>query len=58
VTIDLAEVTFMDASAMQCLLRLHTAALAQGGHLALGELAPVVRRVFELCGFDVGVFSP
>lgn len=58
VTIDLAAVTFMDSSAIQCLLQLHAEALAEGGRLAVGELSPVVRRVLELCAFDVGLFSP
>jgi anti-anti-sigma factor len=58
VTVDLAEVTFMDSSAIQCLLQLHTEALARDGRLTAGEFSPVVRRVLELCAFDVGLFSP
>lgn len=58
VTIDLADVTFMDSSALQCLLQLHTEALAQGGRLEAGSMSPVVQRVLELCAFDGALFSP
>ena len=58
VTVDLAEVTFLDSSALQCLLHLHTEALASGGRLTAGTLSPVVRRVLELCAFDTTLFSP
>jgi anti-sigma B factor antagonist len=58
VTIDLAGVTFMDSSAIQCLLQLQTESRAQDGRLAAGAMSPVVRRVLEVCAFDAGLFSP
>jgi anti-anti-sigma factor len=57
VTIDLSAVTFMDSSAIQCLLQLHREALAQEGRLTAGPMSAVVRRVLELCAFDVSLFS-
>jgi len=50
VRLDLGTVSFIDSSALQCLLRLRAEAATHGGQLAVGLVSPVVRRLFDLAG--------
>ena len=58
VTIDLAEVPFMDSSGLHVLVRAHRRVLEHGGTFRLTGLQSSIRRVFEITGldehFDVG----
>ncbi len=48
VVLDMAEVTFVDSSALRELLRAHAAVRAAGGELVLAGVGPAVARLFEL----------
>ena len=48
VVLDMAEVTFVDSSALRELLRAHAAVRRAGGRLVLAAVGPAVARLFEL----------
>jgi anti-anti-sigma factor len=50
VTVDLAEVTFMDSTGLTTLMDAHTQARENGWSFSLRRPSPSVRRVFELAG--------
>lgn len=50
ISLDLADVSFMDSSGIQFLLRCRTRAEAGGGRLTLTALSPAARRLIDLIG--------
>ena len=50
VTVDLAEVTFMDSTGLTTLMDAHLAAQANGWSFTVRRPSPAVTRVFELAG--------
>ncbi|WP_372517924.1 STAS domain-containing protein [Solirubrobacter phytolaccae] len=52
VTVDLAEVTFMDSTGLTTLMDAHREAELGGGTFAVRRASPAVRRVFELAGVN------
>jgi anti-anti-sigma factor len=50
--LDLAEVTFLDSSGINAIVRVLRSAEAHGGRLALARPTRQARRVFELTSFD------
>jgi anti-anti-sigma factor len=52
VVVDLAEVTFMDSSGLNALLRTHRAVQARGGTLALAGAQQTVARLLEMTGLE------
>ena len=50
VTLDLAEVTFMDSTGLTTLMDAHLAAQANGWAFGIRRPSHAVRRVFELAG--------
>lgn len=52
VTIDLAEVSFLDSSGIRCLLDASKRAESVGSHLVVRNPTPMVLRVMEICAVD------
>jgi anti-sigma B factor antagonist len=52
VTVDLAEVTFMDSTGLTTLMDAHLAARANGWTFGIRRASRAVRRVFDLAGVD------
>lgn len=52
VTVDLAEVTFMDSTGLTTLMDAHVQAERNGWTFAVQRPSPAVRRVFELAGVN------
>lgn len=52
VTVDLDALTFLDSSAIHCLLALCLEARGRGGRLTLGTISPAVHRVLQIAGLD------
>jgi anti-sigma B factor antagonist len=52
VTIDLAEVTFMDSTGLTMLMDAHREAEQEGWKFTARRASPAVRRVFELAGVN------
>ena len=52
VTVDLAEVTFMDSTGLTTLMDAHLQAQQAGWAFAVRRPSPAVRRVFELAGVN------
>jgi anti-sigma B factor antagonist len=52
VTLDLAEVTFMDSTGLTTLMDAQVHAERNGWSFAVRRPSPAVRRVFELAGMD------
>jgi anti-sigma B factor antagonist len=50
VTLDLAEVTFMDSTGLTTLMDAHLAAEGNGWPFEIRRASPAVRRVFDLAG--------
>jgi anti-anti-sigma factor len=50
VTLDLAEVTFMDSTGLTTLMDAHLAAEGNGWSFEIRRASPAVRRVFDLAG--------
>jgi len=50
VTLDLAEVTFMDSTGLTTLMDAHVAAESNGAAFEIRRASPAVRRVFDLAG--------
>jgi anti-anti-sigma factor len=50
VTVDLAEVTFMDSTGLTTLMDAHKQARSNGWSFSVKRPSPPVRRVFELAG--------
>jgi anti-anti-sigma factor len=52
VTLDLAEVTFMDSTGLTTLMDAHVQSLKNGWSFNVRRSSPAVKRVFELAGVD------
>lgn len=52
VTLDLAEVTFMDSTGLTTLMDAHREAEGKGWQFTVRRASPAVRRVFELAGVN------
>ena len=52
VLVDLAEVTFMDSTALHLLVDLHRTAKVRGGTLTVKSPKPIVQRVLKVVAFD------
>jgi anti-anti-sigma factor len=52
VTVDLAEVTFLDSSGLRCLLQAAQDAAARGTRLVTVHATGTVRRVFAIAGLE------
>ncbi|HEX6022079.1 MAG TPA: STAS domain-containing protein [Solirubrobacter sp.] len=50
VTLDLAEVTFMDSTGLTTIMDAHTQAIEDGWSFSVSRASPAVRRVFDLAG--------
>ncbi len=50
--VHLAGVTFLDSTALSCLMRARERALAAGGSVVLDQASPCVVRLLELTGLD------
>lgn len=50
VTLDLAEVTFMDSTGLTTIMDAHTQAIEDGWSFSVSRASPTVRRVFDLAG--------
>jgi len=50
VTVDLAEVTFMDSTGLTTLMDAHQQARSNGATFIVRRPSPAVRRVFDLAG--------
>jgi anti-sigma B factor antagonist len=50
VTVDLAEVTFMDSTGLTTLMDAHRQAESNGWSFSVRRPSPVVKRVFDLAG--------
>lgn len=58
VTVDLSEVTFIDAAGIEYLLELSEAARAHGAAFRLGRPSPRVQRVIDLLGVHDALSAP
>lgn len=52
VTIDFARVTFLDSTGLGALVSAMRRARSNGGDVALANVAPNVRKVFDITGLD------
>jgi anti-sigma B factor antagonist len=52
VSLDVAEVSFLDSSGIRCLVGAAERAAAVGSHLVVRNPTRMVLRVFEICGVD------
>ncbi|MGC1381903.1 MAG: STAS domain-containing protein [Candidatus Baltobacteraceae bacterium] len=52
VIVDFEKVTYMDSTALSCLIELREATAMRSGELFLVNLAPFCRRIIEICGLD------
>jgi anti-anti-sigma factor len=52
VTLDLAEVTFMDSTGLTTLMDAHVQSTQNGWSFSVRRPSPAVKRVFELAGVD------
>ena len=58
VTMSMSGVTFMDSSALKCLLTLRQNAAREGGRLTVAEPSAIVRRVIEISGVGDALLGP
>lgn len=51
-TLDLAQVTFLDSTALSLFVTVHGDLRSRGGTLTLRNASPATRRLFEITGID------